>query len=632
MTEFRDEPLIQRKRKYHHDKRPILSNCFLNNSNDNPLKEDDYFLIGPSSYKFSPCIAYPNRFRYKTRSASPITIKNQIEHQATQTNSKKFTNKISNNKTLSKKSVHCQTNQTENLLNKSDPKNYLKLEIKRIRDNIEKQKQKLSNQSLDKTDKNVEKHHVYDTAQSKISNSKSVDPKRYMPLRNELKSYIEQDSFGNKPIMDESKQFKHQPRISEYQQAFKEPYLKKSKINRSKSHDIERGNHKSAIKSSYQTVYQCEYKPFKYVPIDKFYSNNVESNSNIHIIPYERQRPVSACGLRDFDQSNNKPFVNDHSRHVCLSASRAHSKHRFKSEYRTKYLNYYNLIYPSTTESMIKPKYDLSIQLNQLKQQAWANREKDRKSHFSREHLVQLESNFVDFWDRLSDSLIISNDNNSNNDEDITKSLINQKDVQKFKQILEQPIAGKPSNYLGNFNYKKIIRSDQLKNKCLNSINLNRSTTISSSPIGHHQNQKFPVYNQTSIKSYDPLDITSFEDENFNNYNICNNDENIQSTTSTFSKNQFKSSSIDCCCSCSSPRSVASSLDMEQRKFSHDLANQTLERAKQNHKKLVSNSFDPNFYDLNKDDKIYKKYKPHLYTHQPYQEQHPSYLIPNVCA
>ncbi|CAH8477364.1 unnamed protein product [Heterobilharzia americana] len=162
-------------------------------------------------------------------------------------------------------------------------------------------------------------------------------------------------------------------------------------------------------------------------------STDITKEKNVNIIPLKR--PVSAYGIREI--KNNDRNINNNRVRALTPPSQLYNKktshkNNYISEYNAKYRNYSNVLSISQNQSKLTDKkfqYDWYQEILKLREKADEYRKRDRESHFSREHLAQLDSNSVGYWDPSSTESYAEN-------------------IEKYKEVLQMPRAGKPSTDL----------------------------------------------------------------------------------------------------------------------------------------------------------------------------------------
>ncbi|CAH8834854.1 unnamed protein product [Trichobilharzia szidati] len=507
-----EEPLFQKKRKF---KFPDGFN--LNKQFSNP-KEDDYFVIGPSDGKFTHPIAYRNSQKRNARSVSPKRKENSDK------TLKKSTQTTANQHDYRPQTVH--RTRIDEAIQTDGTHKALEAEIRRIRNEIDNRKRLLRekeeikhNRKQVKTTENepLQLNRKVDTQCSKPVgvNQHSVNicvpdaPRQDRSIKTPLQEYG-QEKNQKLAIPKVTKYAIENARISEYQSAFKAPQmnyrLDSTKFIRPSTSASCKPDKFQGRKIPYDTEYRHEYKPFKYVPIDQLKSTGIiRDEKNVNIIPL--RRPVSAYGFReikDTDGDANKRRIR-----ALTPPSKIPKKanHNNISEYNAKYLNYADLLSStqpnrsaSTTENNSNLPYNWYRELVGLREKADQYRKRDRESHFSREHLAQLESDSVSYWDPPSEESYMQN-------------------IEKYKESLQMPRAGKPSTDLVSDPYNEPLAS-QRRRAMLDSYNVAQimdqedcsDTEDEQNPQYHHHCQ--PAYTHP-CSEYRHYDVNCPRDNNY---------------------------------------------------------------------------------------------------------------------
>ncbi|KAK4472306.1 hypothetical protein MN116_003572 [Schistosoma mekongi] len=432
MGKITEEPLFQKKRKFE------LTNEFnLNKQFSNSKKEDDYFVIGPSDGKFSNSIAYRNKMKRNARSVSPQ------KKQKISDISSKHQPSTQINKCSRKSSPNLKLHRDEAVQTDTAHK-ALEAEIRRIREEIENRKQILRTKEGTKENKKYVKIESDTVQKLNKKNSKSIECSD--PVVTSVPEAPRQHKSNKTPLREYSENWKSEPpkatvytwekaRISEYQSAFKAPqFNNKFDTTRPIRPFTCKLDKFQSRKTPYDTEYRHEYKPFKYVPVDQLKSTDIAEEKYINIIPVKR--PSSAYGIREIvknniDNADKKRF------RALTPPTQAHSKliqnrKKYTTEYSAKYRDYSDALGNSQNQMKLANKslpYDWYQEIIKLREEADAYRKRDRESHFSREHLAQLESDYVSYWDPPSNDNYVES-------------------IEKYKEALRMPRAGKPSTEL----------------------------------------------------------------------------------------------------------------------------------------------------------------------------------------
>ncbi|CAH8834858.1 unnamed protein product [Trichobilharzia szidati] len=499
-----EEPLFQKKRKF---KFPDGFN--LNKQFSNP-KEDDYFVIGPSDGKFTHPIAYRNSQKRNARSVSPKRKENsdKMLKKSTQTTANQH-----DCRQIQQRPQTVHRTRIDEAIQTDGTHKALEAEIRRIRNEIDNRKRLLrekeeikQNRKQVKTDTNCSK--PVGVNQHSVNICVPDAPRQDRSIKTPLQEYG-QEKNQKYAIPKVTKYATENARISEYQSAFKAPQMNY----RLDSTQFIRPSTSASCKLDkfqgrtipYDTEYRHEYKPFKYVPIDQLKSTEIiRDEKNVNIIPL--RRPVSAYGFReikDTDGDANKRRIRALTPPSKIPKKISHNI----SEYNAKYLNYADLLSStqpnrpaSTTENNSNLPYNWYQELVVLREKADQYRKRDRESHFSREHLAQLESDSVGYWDPPSEESYMQN-------------------IEKYKESLQMPRAGKPSTDLVSDPYNEPLAS-QRRRAMLDSYNVAQimdqedcsDTEDEQNPQYHHHCQ--PVYTHP-CSEYRHYDVNCPRDNNY---------------------------------------------------------------------------------------------------------------------
>lgn len=454
MGKITEEPLFQKKRKFGSTNEFNLNTQFVN------PKEDDYFVIGPSDGKFSNSIAYRNKMKRNARSVSPKKKQENTSNGLKQQLSAQINRQI-------RKSPPILKPHRDEAIQTDGAHKALEEEIRRIRTEIENRKRILrAREEAKESKKHVKiENELEQKPHTKIS--KPVESDHLMVTRapdapRQLKS-------NKMPLQEYSENWKLEPqkaavytceknRLSEYQSAFKAPQFnykfEPTKSTRPFTCKLDKFQSR---KISYDTEYRQEYKPFKYVPVDQLKSSEVMENKDVHIIPLKR--PSSACGIREIATDINnteKRRIRALTPPSQMNTKLLHHKKKYTTEYNAKYIDYSDVLGAPQNQMKSSNKsisYDWYQEIVVLRRKADEYRKRDRESHFSREHLAQLESDYVDHWDPPS------NDNYMEN-------------LEKYKEALQMPRAGKPSTDLISNPDEMVQSANQRRRAMLDSHNV----------------------------------------------------------------------------------------------------------------------------------------------------------------
>ncbi|GAA35926.1 hypothetical protein CLF_102292 [Clonorchis sinensis] len=385
--------------------------------------QDDYFIIGPTD-KFAPSIAYRNRLKYRRRSAS-LGRQDSLGHPSNQqgpgNNLKKLKIDHGNQRHYKREST-----QTES------PHKVLEEEIRRIRAELEQRKHSLKN--VETTSQSLpQNNEPYESGELKLNlkdspvvpgSHKTPQAPRAVRKKGTLE-YIVAPNIENKRRRRSSSPFA-QPRLTEYQRAYKAPEItsvpQRPKTAQSEFQTAFKARSYHGQIDSFETEYAREYMPFRYVPIDKLNATTFIRDPNVNIVPIPR--PKSAYTLvraqQPEDKANDYPRIRPETSHPDLAKKTKSHESRYTSEYGAKYHSYFGL-QPNSNGST-----EWMRVLEGIRNQADSYRKRDLESHFTRDHLAQLASAFVGYWDQPSSDRYARN-------------------REKFLKILAQPPAGKPS-------------------------------------------------------------------------------------------------------------------------------------------------------------------------------------------
>ncbi|KAF7252976.1 hypothetical protein EG68_10297 [Paragonimus skrjabini miyazakii] len=405
-------------------------------------KQDDYFVIGSVNKKFAPSIAYRNRLKYQSRSASPVKrVQREPNHQCQEHQ------KV--NQTYEQQD-HVQTRvvrPSSQLGKKRDesvqtdgPRKALEDEIRRIRTDIERRKRTLKHSSQSREQMNE----PYLTEDFK---SMKTDPK--FKLRLEMSSdepehpkalqaprpTEQKGTTALRVYAGDAQQFNQhcsyspqpQTRLSEYQRAYRTPVLSYPMRNlRSAQPCVRNKTHKYSIPPyAYETEYRHEYKPFRYVPENQLKTTNTGKELTTHTVPIPR--PRSAYSLHDVAREQKAISETRRRRSLTPQPTTASIKRRRK-RYITEYADQYRSYFDHGQSVLPGPNHPMHWldQLDVVRQSAEANCQRMRGSHFTPDHFAQLDSDWVDFWDPPSSDRYAER-------------------IEKNRALLSNPPAGKPS-------------------------------------------------------------------------------------------------------------------------------------------------------------------------------------------
>ncbi|CAH8456601.1 unnamed protein product [Schistosoma guineensis] len=453
MGKITEEPLFQKKRKFGLTNEFNLNTQFLN------PKEDDYFVIGPSDGKFSNSIAYRNKMKRNARSVSPKKKQENTGNGLKQQLSAQI------NRQIRKPSPILKPHRDEAIQTDGAHK-ALEEEIQRIRTEIENRKRILRAREEAKEKKHVKiENELKQKPHTKIS--KPAESDHLMVTH--APDAPRQHKSNKTPLQEYSENWKLEPpkaavytcekgRLSEYQSAFKVPQFNyKFEPTRSTRPFTCKLDKFQSRKIPYDTEYRHEYKPFKYVPVDQLKSSEVIENKNVHIIPLKR--PSSAYGIREIATDINKTEkgrIRALTPPSQMNTKLTQHKKKYTTEYNAKYIDYSDVLGVPRNQMKSSNKSisnDWYREIIVLRRKADAYRKRDRESHFSREHLAQLESDYVDHWDPPS------NDNYMEN-------------LEKYKEALQMPRAGKPSTDLISNPDEMVLSANQRRRAMLDSHNV----------------------------------------------------------------------------------------------------------------------------------------------------------------
>ncbi|VDP83513.1 unnamed protein product [Echinostoma caproni] len=426
------------------------------------VPQDDFFIIGPSDTRFAPAIAYPNRLKVRSRSTSPGLVRftenparnakiptrfnERVDQGRGTKTSNTNTSKSDQLPAPIRRAQTAHTRQNE-AIQTDTPKRALEAEIQRIRSDLERRKRELrarATESSQQWTKSKHKHHKEPKGVQKRVEIAQPPPPPIVSTT-QATPMAPRDTIHPAPRSKEPLKRQRsasptgRPHRTEYQYAYRTPEIRPftRTAQATEPARIARAQTESNIHARYESEYRREYKPFKYVPVEQLKSTGLQNQHGVNIVPIPRPRsaiiarPSSAQIMSENDARIKRPVRSlTPPAKMDGDGSRRPARRRYKTEYMAKYTNFSQPV--SRTNS---PKHQTSLLRNwhkewdELRQQAENNRERDRRSHFTPNHLGQLDSVWVDCWDPPSSS-----------------SASNQREL--YTQ-LNRPPAGKPSLIIG---------------------------------------------------------------------------------------------------------------------------------------------------------------------------------------
>ncbi|THD22491.1 hypothetical protein D915_006725 [Fasciola hepatica] len=410
--------------------------------------QDDFFIIGPSNTRLAPSIAYPNSLRNRSRSTSPGIVRFQQDKRRSMKINPERIKQASRDPTTTNSIINCgvtkpapfvsikTTNTRHDEASQTDaPRKALEAEIQRIRSDLEQRKRRLreSRDSLPKNRKNTPPRRFLDPTEPATPKPVEVVPSmrgtsetpfapRSDPPQHPRISRVEQErrQRSASPIGRS-----HQ---TEYQRAYRTPEMRQIRSAQPTGRPrIARAQTESSLPIKYESEYQREYKPFKYVPVEKLKTTSLQEHDGVHIVPIPR--PRSAINLLSMEPKKNKKTQQRVRSFTPPTDGDQKRKRRYKTEYVAKYKNFSQPVSrgPSPTHTYTKSnRHKCFEEWDRTRQQADHNRERDRGSHFDPHHFSQLDSACVNCWDPPS-----------------TPSY---EVREKMRAHVARPPAGKPSN------------------------------------------------------------------------------------------------------------------------------------------------------------------------------------------
>ncbi|CAH8564435.1 unnamed protein product [Dicrocoelium dendriticum] len=351
--------------------------------------EDDFFLIGPSNERFAHLIAYRNRLKHRMHGQYPSLndTSTQFGPSAQQTTCVKKTQV--QNTAAGRRNEATQT---------EGPRAALEMEIHRIREDLERRKRGLRNEAKN-TDKR-EKHErredrtkAHSSAMEQTQNERHIQRPKTSKMTTDVTMY---QSMSPPMRRQHSFSARTQRGLSEYQWAYRTPeksyYIRPSRSvenigNQSSTHFEPR-----IAVIDYETEYQHEYKPFKYVTEENLKSTCVTNEAKIHVVPLPRSRSAIA-----FKRWSHQPDTRQTGKiaptpHEEKRENRKTPRRRHLSESSAKYRDYSD---PKKIGQWLR-------EFAELRQQAESYCSRERGSHFTRDHLAQLDSTYVKCWDDVN--------------------------------------------------------------------------------------------------------------------------------------------------------------------------------------------------------------------------------------
>lgn len=416
------------------------------------LPQDDFFIIGPSDTRLAQSIAYPNRLKYCSRSTSPGPVRfRQDQKRAVKINTKEAQRKpenmaISNSNGTRSLSIHdvmpsaSKTTDTnpEKTSQTDAPRKALEAEIQRIRSDLERRKRRLRESHAGPRNNKENETGKPPTQLTEPAPARRVEVA--LPTNKASGTPFAPRVEAQHPrvtiVQPERRQRSASPiarsHQTEYQRAYRAPeMLRPNKPALPKgSRVIARAQTESNIPVKYESEYQREYKPFKYVSVEKLKTTSLEEPKGEHIVPIPRPRSAINPSVTAPNQNTVEAYRN--LRSLTPPADRAQlrqsRKRRYKTEYVAKFKNFSQPPSRDNSPSHAFMKTTLMKwyqEWSQTRQQAGRYRERDRGSHFAPNHLGQLDSAWVDCWD--------------------PPSTPSHEDREKMRAQLARPAAGKPS-------------------------------------------------------------------------------------------------------------------------------------------------------------------------------------------
>ncbi|KAA3680223.1 nuclear protein MDM1 [Paragonimus westermani] len=440
MVHLREEPLFQAKRRV-----GPRSDFNLRQYYTNP-KQDDYFVIGSVDKKFAPSIAYRNRLKYQSRSASPVRpVQREPNHQCQEHQKVALVNQTYEQQNHVPTRVVRPSSQLGRRRDESvqtdGPRKALEDEIRRIRTDIERRKRTLKHSSQSK-------EHMNDPCLKNNFKSTKTDPKPKLRLKmgSDEREHSEAPQAprlteqkgttalrvyaGNAQQFSQPRSYSPQPqtRLSEYQRAYKTPELFYPVRNvRSAQPYIRKKTYKYSTPSyAYETEYRHEYKPFRYVPENQLKTTNIGKELTTHIVPIPR--PRSAYSLHDVAGEQKATSETRRWRSLTPQPATNSSTKRRRKRYITEYADQYRSYFDHGQSGLPDSNHPMHWldQLDVVRRSAEANYQRMRGSHFTPDHFAQLDSDWVDFWDPPSSDRYAERN-------------------EKSRALLSNPPAGKPS-------------------------------------------------------------------------------------------------------------------------------------------------------------------------------------------
>lgn len=384
MVRLHDEYLLQDKGTMYHD---VERSCIDPN-------EDDYFVIGPSNERFAPSIAYRNLLKHRMQSHQ--TPLNGVSTKFGQTVQKTIhlTNPQLQDTAISRQDEAVQTD---------GPRTELEKEIYEIREDLERRRRELRQRAKD-TDEREKYEQGKDKTQARSSLMKQIQYKghaRKPETYKVAKDTAVQQTVSRSMRRQQSLSPGTQHCLSEYQWAYRTPEKCFISPRRSAQHMADhRINHfkpRTAV-IDYETEYQHEYRPFKYVTDEFRKSTCITDEVGVNMIPLPR--PRSAAAPKGLSQEPHAPHEERSTPIPRLEkGENGDKRRRYLSESSVKYRDFSD---PKKIGRWLR-------EITELRQKAESYCSRERESHFTREHLAQLDSSYVKCWDELSSDLCPEN-------------------------------------------------------------------------------------------------------------------------------------------------------------------------------------------------------------------------------
>ncbi|KER25769.1 hypothetical protein T265_06869 [Opisthorchis viverrini] len=507
MVQATDETLYQQGQGFNKSKEHSLGRYY---SDPN---QDDYFIIGPTD-KFAPSIAYRNRLKYRRRSAS-LRRQDSPGNPPNQQIPGNYLKKLKIDRGNQKRHHKRENIQTEG------PRKLLEEEIRRIRAELEQRKHRLKN--VETTSQPLPQNsqpHESGELKLKLGDSPVVTGSHKTPQapravrKKGTLEYIVAPNIENKRRRKSYSPLA-QPRLTEYQRAYKAPELtpipQRPRTAQSEFPTTFKASSHHGQIDIFETEYAREYKPFRYVPIDKLNATTFIRDPNVNIVPIPRPKSaytlVRSQQIKDTENGYPRSRQETSSQPDLSKKTRSHES-RYTSEYGAKYHNYFGL-QPNSNGST-----EWMRVLEGIRNQADLYRKRDLESHFTRDHLAQLASAFVDYWDQPSSDRYARN-------------------REKSLTTLAQPPAGKPSELCSEENEECEAHS---------TISARRRAMMDSHHVAELLHE-YQVYDPKSYSSEVKPESTHSKGEKNNQRQLVR--QNDAQALSTHFENQLSSTSPD---------------------------------------------------------------------------------------